>query len=87
MEDLIVTQSSVIVSTPNGMYVSRDSGGRWKQLESPGAESELPVVRSIGGGEQLLAASPTEGLYVAALAPLAAPASASSAAQDSAPQK
>jgi photosystem II stability/assembly factor-like uncharacterized protein len=87
IEDLIVTRSSVVVTTPNGLYVSTDAGRMWSPLETPHSESETAVVRPVGTGEQLMAASPTEGLYLAAIASLSAPASASRDAEESVPQK
>jgi photosystem II stability/assembly factor-like uncharacterized protein len=87
IEDLIVTRSSVLVTTPNGLYLSTDSGRMWSALETPPSESETVVVRSAGTGEELLAASPTEGLYRAAITSLSAPASASRDADEPTPRK
>jgi photosystem II stability/assembly factor-like uncharacterized protein len=87
VEDLIVTSSSVVVTTPAGLYLSSDAGRMWSRLETPGTESESPVVRSVGSGEELLAASPTEGLYEAAITSIGSPVSASQDPEDSARQK
>jgi photosystem II stability/assembly factor-like uncharacterized protein len=84
VEDLIVTSSGVVVTTPLGLYLSSDAGRMWSRLETPGSESESPVIRSVGSGEELLAASPTEGLYQAAIVSLASPVSASRDSQGSA---
>jgi hypothetical protein len=87
VEDLIVTSSSVVVTTPAGLYLSSDAGRMWSQLETPGTGSESPVVRSVGTGEELLAASPTEGLYEAAITSIGSPVSASQDSEDSARRK
>jgi photosystem II stability/assembly factor-like uncharacterized protein len=86
VEDLIVTSSAIVVTTPAALYLSSDSGRMWSRLETPGLESDSPVVRPVGSGEELLAASPTEGLYEAAITSIGSPVSASSDSQDSAPQ-
>jgi len=87
MEDLIVTPSAVVVTTPSGLYASRDAGLTWTRVEAPGSDSESSLVRSVGSGAELLAASPTEGLYVAAVTTIAAPVSASRDSEMSEPQK
>jgi photosystem II stability/assembly factor-like uncharacterized protein len=88
VEDLAVARNSIVVTTPAGLYVSTDGGRKWSPLETPHSDSEVPVVRSVGTGQQLLAASPTEGLYTATIGSLSSTASASRDANDSAsPQK
>ncbi|MGB6429673.1 MAG: hypothetical protein WBF06_03750 [Candidatus Acidiferrales bacterium] len=87
IEDLVVTPRAVIVTTPAGLYVSSDSGRIWSRLETPASESESPVIRPVGSGEELLAASPTEGLYVTEVASVDAPVSASRDSDDSSTQK
>jgi photosystem II stability/assembly factor-like uncharacterized protein len=87
MEDLIVTPSAVVVTTPSGLYASRDAGSTWTRVEAPGSDSESSLVRSVGSGAELLAASPTEGLFAAAVTTIAAPVSASSDSEMSEPQK
>jgi len=87
MEDLIVTPSAVVVTTPSGLYASRDAGLTWTRVEAPGSDSESSLVRAVGSGAELLAASPTEGLYVAAVTTIAAPVSASRDSEMSEPQK
>ncbi|MGB6546114.1 MAG: hypothetical protein WBE97_10885, partial [Candidatus Acidiferrales bacterium] len=87
IEDLIVTRTSVVVTTPNGLYVSTDAGRMWSALETPHSESETAIVRSTGAGDDLLAASPTEGLYVAAIGSLSSPKSATRDTQDFVPEK
>jgi photosystem II stability/assembly factor-like uncharacterized protein len=86
VENLIVTSTAVVVTTPAALYLSSDAGRMWSRLETPGTESDSPVVRPVGSGEQLLAASPTEGVYEAAITSIGSPVSASSDSQDSAPQ-
>ncbi|MGB6201073.1 MAG: hypothetical protein WBF35_16135 [Candidatus Acidiferrales bacterium] len=87
IEDLIVTRTSVVVTTPNGLYVSTDAGRMWSALETPHSEFETAIVRSTGAGDDLLAASPTEGLYVAAIGSLSSPKSATRDTQDFVPEK
>jgi photosystem II stability/assembly factor-like uncharacterized protein len=84
VEDLVVTSSGVLVTTPVGLYLSSDAGRMWSRLEIPGSESESPIIRPVGSGEELLAASSTEGLYQAAITSLGSPVSASRDSQDSA---
>jgi photosystem II stability/assembly factor-like uncharacterized protein len=87
VEDLVVMSNAVVVTTPAGLYLSSDAGRMWSRLETPGSESESPVIRPVGSGEELVAATPTEGLYVAEIVSLGSPVSASRDSEDSATQK
>jgi photosystem II stability/assembly factor-like uncharacterized protein len=87
IEDVIATAASIVVTTPAGLYLSNDSGSTWRAIEPPRSDSDEPVVRPVGEGETLLAASPTEGLYAAATIALSAPASASRDTDDAEPRK
>jgi photosystem II stability/assembly factor-like uncharacterized protein len=88
VQDMIVARNSIVVTTPAGLYISTDAGRKWRPLETPHSDSEAPIMRSVGGGQELLAASPTEGLYAGTVGPLSSTASASRDADDDAvPQK
>jgi photosystem II stability/assembly factor-like uncharacterized protein len=68
----------MVVSTAKGtLFLSRDAGKTWGQMDGPGAEGELSALRSRVAGNQLVAASSTEGLFVLEMG------SASSASADS----
>jgi photosystem II stability/assembly factor-like uncharacterized protein len=78
IQDLAAVRNTVVVSAANGgLFVSRDGAKTWGRLESPNAEGTLSALRSREAGNQLVAASSTEGLFVMDLG------SASSAAADS----
>jgi hypothetical protein len=68
------------------LFLSRDDGNTWGRMDGPGADSTLSALRSREAGNQLVAASATEGLFVLDMG------SASSASADmnsatAAPQK
>jgi photosystem II stability/assembly factor-like uncharacterized protein len=71
-------KSAIVVSTAKGaLFVSRDAGKTWGQLEGPSGDSSLSALRSGESRNQLVAASATEGLFVLDMG------SASSASADS----
>jgi len=65
IEDMIVTANTVVVSTRAGLYASNDVGRTWTRLAEPPESAASPIVRPYGAGAELLAASPTEGLFEA----------------------
>jgi photosystem II stability/assembly factor-like uncharacterized protein len=78
VDDMASVKSALIVSTAKGaLFVSRDAGKTWGQLEGPSGDSSLSALRSRESGNQLVAASATEGLFVLDMG------SASSASADS----
>jgi photosystem II stability/assembly factor-like uncharacterized protein len=65
IEDLAPVRSALVVSTQKGvLYFSRDGAKSWMRLEGPNAEGALSALRSREAGNQLVAASATEGLFV-----------------------
>ena len=80
IDDLASVRNAVVVSTSKGtLFLSRDSGKTWGHLDGPKAEGTLSALRSRESGNQLVAASSTEGLFVLEMGP------AVSASADSAP--
>ena len=80
IDDLAPVRTAVVVSTAKGsLFLSRDGGKTWGHLDGPSAEGSLSALRSREAGNQLIAASATEGLFVLDMG------SASSASADSIP--
>ena len=65
LEDMASVKTAIVVSTAKGvLFVSRDAGKTWGHLEGPSGDSSLSALRSRESGNQLVAASATEGLFV-----------------------
>jgi photosystem II stability/assembly factor-like uncharacterized protein len=65
VDDMASVKSAIVVSTAKGaLFVSRDAGRTWGRLEGPSGDSSLSALRSRESGNQLVAASATEGLFV-----------------------
>jgi photosystem II stability/assembly factor-like uncharacterized protein len=65
IEELAPVRNALVVSTEKGiLYVSRDGAKSWVRLEGPNADGALSALRSREAGNQLVAASATEGLFV-----------------------
>lgn len=80
MDDMASVRNAVVVAAADGkLFLSRDGGKTWGHMEGPNAEGELSALRSREAGNQLVAASATEGVYVLEMN------SASSASVDSIP--
>jgi photosystem II stability/assembly factor-like uncharacterized protein len=80
IEELAAVRNAVVVSTEQGtLFLSRDGGKTWGHMDGPNAEGTLSALRSREAGNQLVAASATEGLYVLEMG------SASSASADPVP--
>jgi photosystem II stability/assembly factor-like uncharacterized protein len=80
IDDLAAVRNAVVVSTAKGtLFLSRDGGKTWGHMDGPNAEGALSALRSREAGNQLVAASATEGLFVLEMG------SASSASADSVP--
>lgn len=80
MDDLASVGNTVVVSTAKGsLLLSRDGAKTWGHLESPSAGGTYSALRSLDAGNQFVAASATEGLFVLQMG------SASSASADSIP--
>jgi photosystem II stability/assembly factor-like uncharacterized protein len=80
IDDLASVRNAVVVSTTKGtLFLSRDGGKTWGHLDGPNAEGALSALRSREAGNQLVAASATEGLFVLEMG------SASSASTNSTP--
>jgi photosystem II stability/assembly factor-like uncharacterized protein len=80
IDDLAPVRNAVVVSTAKGsLFLSRDGGKTWVYMDGPNAEGTLSALRSREAGNQLVAASATEGLFVLEMG------SASSASADSVP--
>jgi photosystem II stability/assembly factor-like uncharacterized protein len=78
IDDLTSVRNDVVVATARGaLYRSSDSGKSWTKISAPGTENTLSALRSRDAGNQLVAASSTEGLFVLDMG------SASSASADS----
>jgi photosystem II stability/assembly factor-like uncharacterized protein len=64
-DDMAPVRNNVVVSSASGeLFVSRDSGKTWGHMDGPNAEGSISALRSREAGNQLVAASATEGLYV-----------------------
>ena len=86
IDDLTPVRSAIVVSTANGaLFLSRDGGKSWGHMDGPNAEGSLSALRSRDAGNQLVAASATEGLFVLDMGS-ASSASADSIADSPAPQ-
>ncbi len=80
IDDLASVRNTVVVTAADGaLFLSRDGGKTWGHMDGPNAEGALSALRSREAGNQLVAASATEGLFVLELG------SASSASTDSIP--
>ncbi len=65
MDDMASVKSAIVVSTTRGaLFLSRDAGKTWGHLEGPNGDSSFSALRSRESGNQLVAASATEGLFV-----------------------
>ena len=65
IEDLAPVRNGVVVSTAKGsLFITRDGGKTWGPLNGPDADGTLSALRSREAGNQLVAASATEGLFV-----------------------
>jgi photosystem II stability/assembly factor-like uncharacterized protein len=65
MDDMATVKSAIVISTAKGaLFLSRDAGKTWGHLEGPSGDSSLSALRSRETGNQLVAASATEGLFV-----------------------
>jgi photosystem II stability/assembly factor-like uncharacterized protein len=65
IDEMAPVKNAVVVSTAKGdLFVSRDAGKTWGQLNGPSADDSISALRSREAGNQLVAASATEGLYV-----------------------
>jgi photosystem II stability/assembly factor-like uncharacterized protein len=65
MDEMTSVNSAIVVSSARGaLFLSRDSGKTWGHLEGPSGDSSLSALRSRESGNQLVAASATEGLFV-----------------------
>ena len=64
IDDLAPVRNAVVVSAANGtLFLSRDGGKTWGHMDGP-ADGSLSALRSREAGNQLIAASSTEGLFV-----------------------
>jgi hypothetical protein len=84
---MILAANTVIVSTQAGLYASSDAGRTWTRLEEPPESAASPIVRPHGSGAELLAASPTEGLFEARITATGASATPSRGVFDPQTQK
>jgi photosystem II stability/assembly factor-like uncharacterized protein len=65
IDDIAPVKNAIVVSTAKGdLFMSRDAGKTWGRLDGPNADSALSALRSRDSGNQLVAASATEGLFV-----------------------
>jgi photosystem II stability/assembly factor-like uncharacterized protein len=65
IDDLAAVRNAVVVSTAKGtLFLSRDGGKTWGHMDGPNAEGAFSALRSREAGNQLVAASATEGLFV-----------------------
>jgi photosystem II stability/assembly factor-like uncharacterized protein len=65
IDDLAPVRSAIVVSSASGaLFLSRDGGKSWGRMDGPIAEGSLSALRSRDAGNQLVAASATEGLFV-----------------------
>jgi len=65
MDELATVNSAIVVSSTRGaLFLSRDSGKTWDHLEGPSGDNALSALQSRDSGNQLVAASATEGLFV-----------------------
>jgi photosystem II stability/assembly factor-like uncharacterized protein len=65
IDDMAQVKNAVVVSTAEGgLFFSRDTGKTWGQLSGPSKDDSISALRSREAGNQLVAASATEGLFV-----------------------
>jgi photosystem II stability/assembly factor-like uncharacterized protein len=65
IDDLAAIRNAVVVSTAKGaLFVSLDAGKTWGHLDGPSPDGTISALRSREAGNQLVAASSTEGLFV-----------------------
>jgi photosystem II stability/assembly factor-like uncharacterized protein len=65
MDEMTSVNSAIVVSSARGeLFLSRDLGKTWGHLEGPGGDSSLSSLSARDSGNQLVAASATEGLFV-----------------------
>jgi len=65
MDEMTAVNSAIVVSSAKGvLFLSRDSGKTWNHLEGPSGDSSLSALRSREDGNELVAASATEGVFV-----------------------
>jgi photosystem II stability/assembly factor-like uncharacterized protein len=65
IDDMAPVKNIIVISTTKGaLFLSRDAGQTWGHLEGPNADGALSALRSRDTGNQLVAASATEGLFV-----------------------
>jgi photosystem II stability/assembly factor-like uncharacterized protein len=58
-------RNAIVVYTADGtLFLSRDAARTWQHMDGPNADSALSALRSRDTGNQLVAASATEGLFV-----------------------
>jgi len=70
IEEMAPLKNAVAVSTAKGeVFLSRDGGKSWGRVDSPGAQENLSALRSREAGNQLVAATATEGLFVLEVGP------------------
>jgi photosystem II stability/assembly factor-like uncharacterized protein len=80
IDDLASVRNAVVVSTAKGsLFLSRDGARTWEHLDSPSVDGTFSALRSLEAGNQLFAASSTEGLFMLQMG------AASSASADSIP--
>ena len=83
IDDLAPVRGAIVVSSANGsLFLSQDAGKTWGHLDGPDLENSLSALRSRESGNQLVAASATEGLFVL---DMGAPSSASAKPETAAP--
>ena len=87
IDELTPLRNAVVVSTASGaLFLSNDAGKTWRHMDSPGAEGAVSALRSREAGNQLVAATATEGLFVQDMGS-ASSASADSIADSAAPKQ
>jgi photosystem II stability/assembly factor-like uncharacterized protein len=65
IDEMAPVRSAIVVASASGaLFVSRDTGKSWARLQGPAAQGSLSALRSRDAGNQLVAASATEGLFV-----------------------
>ena len=65
IDDLAPVRGALVISSARGsLFLSRDGGKTWGHLDGPDAENTLSALRSYEAGNQLIAVSATEGLFI-----------------------
>lgn len=65
IDDMTPLKNALVVSSTKGaLFLSRDTGKTWGRLGGPNADSAFSALCSRDAGNQLVAASATEGLFV-----------------------